>query len=67
MSSCVNETGANGNNVNVEIDGSIYHEKQSKELCALHALNNLFQNEKAYTKKDLNDICYKYVKICRLY
>ena len=67
MSSCVNETGANGNRVNVENDGSIYHEKQSKELCALHALNNLFQNEKAYTKKDLDDICYKYVKICRLY
>ena len=22
---------------------SIYHEKQVKELCALHALNNLFQ------------------------
>lgn len=21
----------------------IYHEKQEKELCALHALNNLFQ------------------------
>lgn len=21
----------------------IYHEKQVKELCALHALNNLFQ------------------------
>ena len=61
--SCVNETGANGNRVNVEIDGSIYHEKQSKELCALHALNNLFQNEKAYTKKDLDDICYKYVII----
>ena len=62
MSSCVNETGANGNRVNVENDGSIYHEKQSKELCALHALNNLFQNEKAYIKKDLDDICYKYVK-----
>lgn len=22
---------------------TIYHEKQVKELCALHALNNLFQ------------------------
>lgn len=35
----------------------IYHEKQMKELCALHALNNLFQDRQAFTKKDLDDIC----------
>lgn len=37
----------------------IYHEKQVKELCALHALNNLFQNPNAYTKTQLDDICYR--------
>ena len=34
----------------------IYHEKQIKELCALHALNNLFQ-ESYFTKAMLDDIC----------
>jgi hypothetical protein len=34
----------------------IYHEKQEKEMCALHALNNLFQ-EKAYTKAILDSLC----------
>ena len=59
----MNDSGTGtGNRVHVEHDGTIYHEKQSKELCALHALNNLFQSEKAYAKKDLDDICYKYVK-----
>lgn len=38
----------------------IYHEKQMKELCALHALNNLFQDRQAFTKKDLDDICVRY-------
>lgn len=35
---------------------SIYHEKQVKELCALHALNNLFQN-KYFTKQTLDALC----------
>jgi hypothetical protein len=35
---------------------SIYHEKQEKELCALHALNNLFQ-ECFFTKSILDNIC----------
>ena len=52
---------AHGNRVSMEPDGSIYHEKQSKELCALHALNNLFQDEKAFTKSELDNICYKWV------
>ena len=30
---------------------------QVKELCALHALNNLFQ-EKRYHKHELDEICY---------
>lgn len=36
---------------------NIYHERQSKQLCALHALNNLFQDPKAFTKQDLDAIC----------
>jgi hypothetical protein len=34
----------------------IYHEKQVKELCAVHALNNLFQ-ENFFSKSILDDIC----------
>lgn len=34
----------------------IYHEKQSRQLCALHALNNLFQDSNAFTKNDLDSI-----------
>lgn len=41
-------------------DLSVYHEKQVKELCALHALNNLFQERNAFCKKDLDDICIRY-------
>ncbi|XP_001604036.1 josephin-2 [Nasonia vitripennis] len=37
--------------------GSIYHERQVKELCALHALNNLFQ-ERKFSKQELDQICY---------
>ena len=40
----------------------VYHERQMKELCALHALNNLFQSGCAFTKKDLDEICNKWVK-----
>ncbi|KAG8320862.1 Josephin-1 [Homalodisca vitripennis] len=35
----------------------VYHEKQVKELCALHALNNLFQKKQAFTKQELDEIC----------
>ena len=28
----------------------IYHEKQKREMCALHSLNNLFQDPSAFTK-----------------
>lgn len=42
----------------VSMDGNIYHEKQVKEFCALHALNNLFQEEDAFTKAELDNICY---------
>ncbi|OTF76589.1 josephin-1-like protein [Euroglyphus maynei] len=42
----------NQNNKN----NNIYHEKQSRQLCALHALNNLFQNSNAFTKNELDSI-----------
>lgn len=41
--------------------GGIYHERQVKELCALHALNNLFQaradDGERFTKAQLDAIC----------
>ncbi|XP_063701900.1 josephin-2 [Culicoides brevitarsis] len=35
---------------------SVYHERQQRELCAMHALNNTFQ-EKVFTKEFLDEIC----------
>ena len=35
----------------------IYHERQSRMLCGLHALNNLFQDRDAFSKSMLDDIC----------
>ncbi|EDW72092.1 uncharacterized protein Dwil_GK10623 [Drosophila willistoni] len=35
----------------------IYHEKQTRQLCALHALNNLFQGAESFSKAELDDIC----------
>lgn len=37
----------------------VYHERQVKELCALHALNNLFQDASAFSKGSLDDICHR--------
>lgn len=39
-------------------DNHIYHEKQVRELCALHALNNLFQTRGFFTKVELDTICH---------
>lgn len=36
----------------------IYHEKQSMMLCAVHALNNLLQDPKAFSKASMDSICY---------
>lgn len=36
----------------------IYHERQSKELCALHALNNVFQSDSAFTQVHLDNLCH---------
>lgn len=44
-------------NTGSDMTGSIYHERQVKELCALHALNNLFQ-ERGFSKQELDQICY---------
>uniref|UniRef100_F6VV86 Josephin-2 n=2 Tax=Ciona intestinalis TaxID=7719 RepID=F6VV86_CIOIN len=35
----------------------VYHERQHFELCALHALNNVFQDPNAFTKEQLDEIC----------
>ncbi|XP_055005846.1 josephin-1 isoform X2 [Boleophthalmus pectinirostris] len=34
----------------------IYHEKQRRELCALHALNNVFQDGAAFSREALQEI-----------
>ena len=43
----------------MEEDTSVYHERQQLQLCALHVLNNLLQEQKAFTKADLDQICNK--------
>ncbi|KAG7226504.1 hypothetical protein INR49_003825 [Caranx melampygus] len=35
---------------------AIYHEKQRRELCALHALNNVFQDRTAFSRDTLQEI-----------
>uniref|UniRef100_H2ZPY8 Josephin-2 n=1 Tax=Ciona savignyi TaxID=51511 RepID=H2ZPY8_CIOSA len=35
----------------------VYHERQHFELCALHALNNVFQDPNAFSKEQLDEIC----------
>lgn len=46
------------NRIGVDMNGTIYHERQVKELCALHALNNLFQEYEAFSKTELDEICH---------
>jgi len=36
----------------------IFHERQKRELCALHALNNVFQH-KEFSKEELDEICLR--------
>ena len=38
-------------------DSLIYSLLQSFGFCALHALNNLFQDESAYSRHSLDEIC----------
>lgn len=35
----------------------VYHERQRRQLCALHVLNNLFQEKDFFTQAQLDDIC----------
>nr|CAD7409946.1 unnamed protein product [Timema cristinae] len=46
------------NKIGVAMNGVIYHEKQVKEMCALHTLNNLFQEREAFNKYELDNICH---------
>ncbi|KAJ6299553.1 hypothetical protein OIU76_020508 [Salix suchowensis] len=39
----------------------VYHEKQKLQFCLLHALNNLFQQQEAFTRARLNEISGKLV------
>ncbi|CAG2165616.1 unnamed protein product [Oppiella nova] len=48
----------NGSDVLEVMNGVIYHEKQCKQMCAKHALNNLLQDMDAFTKCDLDTICH---------
>lgn len=45
----------------------IYHERQSKQLCALHSLNNLFQSPDAFKKQELDKICNELAPNNRLF
>lgn len=39
---------------------AIYHEKQRRELCALHALNNVFQDGTAFSRDTLQEISQRW-------
>ncbi|XP_051142158.1 josephin-like protein isoform X2 [Andrographis paniculata] len=38
---------------------SVYHERQKLQFCLLHTLNNLFQENEAFTRANLNAIAGK--------
>ncbi|XP_017016241.2 josephin-like protein [Drosophila takahashii] len=38
-------------------ESSIYHERQTRHLCGLHALNNLFQSPDMFSKSELDHYC----------
>lgn len=42
---------------------AIYHEKQHRELCALHALNNVFQDGAAFSRETLQEIYQRFVNV----
>ena len=35
----------------------IYHERQRLQMCAIHAINNLFQGSEVLQRKEMNEIC----------
>jgi hypothetical protein len=51
--------------VNQNMD-QIYHEKQRKQLCLLHTLNNLFQRRE-FEQQELDMICERLVLSLRRY
>ena len=63
---CVFSVHPEGNNMNLfffwggqVLSAGLYdYSIQVKELCALHALNNLFQERDAFSKTELDAICY---------
>ncbi|XP_071251144.1 josephin-2 isoform X1 [Salvelinus alpinus] len=44
-------------------EGEVFHEKQRLELCAIHALNNVLQ-EQVFTKEMADDICKRLTPQC---
>jgi len=59
ISNCM-KSNDESNQISAQMNGTqIYHERQVREMCALHALNNLFQNESAFSKAELDSLCYK--------
>jgi len=38
-----------------EVD--IYHERQRLQMCAIHAVNNLFQGTQIVNKEEMNEVC----------
>ncbi len=40
----------------------IYHERQTRQFCGLHALNNLFQDGTTFDKASLDAICHRVCK-----
>ncbi|XP_068107883.1 josephin-1 [Hyperolius riggenbachi] len=57
--SCVpwkGEKARNAGEFQEPLPNQIYHEKQRRELCALHALNNVFQDAGAFTRDALQEI-----------
>ncbi|CAD5116149.1 DgyrCDS5071 [Dimorphilus gyrociliatus] len=51
------ERDSNRKNIDLPTKSEIYHEKQSRLLCAMHALNNFFQNDHPFSKSELDRIC----------
>ena len=43
-----------------EPNGHIYHERQRKQLCLLHTLNNLFQRQE-FEQHELDQICERLI------
>ena len=60
MSSCLSLRGAIDKKADSSSSIRVYHERQRYELCALHALNNVFQDPNAFSKEQLDELCSRY-------